>query len=119
MTTHPRFDDEELWAHLRSLDLCVLPYAFGTHSGWLEACVDVGTAVLVPDIGYYSEQHGHLAYSRAADGAVDPVQLAAVLNQLRREPALATPARPDRREQRRQIARAHQRIYREALIEAG
>ena len=115
--THPRFDDAELWGHLRSLDLCVLPYAFGTHSGWLEACVDVGTGVLAPDIGYYSQQHGHPAYSRAVDGAVDPVHFSAVLGRLRKEPALTTPATPNRREQRRQIALAHERIYREALIE--
>jgi hypothetical protein len=36
---------------------------------------------------------------------------------LRKEPALTTPATPNRREQRRQIALAHERIYREALIE--
>ena len=119
VSTHPRFDDEELWEHLRSLDLCVLPYAFGTHSGWLEACVDVGTGVLVPDIGYYSEQHGHPVFARTSDGVVDRAQFADVLGRLRAEPALATPARPDRREQRRRITLAHERIYREALIEVG
>lgn len=116
--THPRLTDAQLWNHLHSLDLSVLPYAFGTHSGWLEACVDVGSAVLVPDIGHYAEQHGHPTYPRAADGAVDPAGFAAALHRIRRDPALATPPRPDRRAQRRRIADAHERIYRSALATA-
>ena len=113
--THPRLTDDKLWEHLHSLDLSVLPYAFGTHSGWLEACVDVGSGVLVPDIGHYTEQHGHPAFPRAADGSVDPARFADVLGRVRREPALATPPRPDRRAQRRRIADTHERIYRSAL----
>ncbi len=116
---HPRLTDAQLWTHLHSLDLSVLPYAFGTHSGWLEACVDVGTAVLVPDIGHYAEQHGHPTFPRAADGAVDPAGFAAVLRRIRRDPALATPPKPDRRAQRRHIADAHVRIYRSAVATAG
>ena len=34
----------------------VLPYRFGTHSGWLEACYDLGTAVVAPTCGFYAEQ---------------------------------------------------------------
>ena len=34
--------DDELWDYLQSLDVSVLPYRFGTHSGWLEACHDLG-----------------------------------------------------------------------------
>ena len=34
----------------------MLPYRFGTHSGWLEACYDLGTPVLAPDCGFYAEQ---------------------------------------------------------------
>ena len=113
--THPMFTDQQLWNHLHALDLCVLPYAFGTHSGWLEACVDVGTGVLAPDIGYYAEQHGHPTFSRAPDGAVDPAGFGAVLNRLHREPALASPPAPDRRAQRRRISAAHERIYRSVL----
>jgi len=116
--THPRLSDAELWNHLHSLDLSVLPYAFGTHSGWLEACVDVGSAVLVPDIGHYAEQHGHPTFPRAADGAVDPAGFAAVLRRIRRDPALATPPKPDRCAQRRRIADAHERIYRSAVATA-
>lgn len=114
--THPRFTDDQLLDHLHQLDLSVLPYAFGTHSGWLEACVDVGTAVLVPDIGYYAQQHGHPAFARTATG-VDAEQFAAVLARVRRDPPAARPPRPDRRKQRRDIAAAHERIYRSALAQ--
>jgi hypothetical protein len=114
--THPRYTDEQLLDHLHELDLSVLPYGFGTHSGWLEACVDVGTAVLVPDIGYYAQQHGHPSFARTADG-VDAGPFAAVLARVRRDPSVARPPRPDRRVQRRDIAAAHERIYRAALAQ--
>ena len=32
----------------QSLDVSVLPYRFGTHSGWLEACYDLGTTCSRP-----------------------------------------------------------------------
>lgn len=113
--THPRLTDAQLWTHLHSLDLVVLPYRFGTHSGWLEACVDVGTAVLVPATGHYTDQHGHPAYDRSPDGSVDPAAFTALLEQIRARPAVATPAAPDRRAQRARIAKAHERTYRAAL----
>ena len=34
----------------------MLPYRFGTHSGWLEACFDLGTAVIAPSCGFYGQQ---------------------------------------------------------------
>ena len=117
VSTHPRFTDHELWEHLRALDLCVLPYGFGSHSGWLEACVDVGTGVLVPDIGFYAEQHGHPRFPRTTDGIVDPGHFAEALHRLRRYPASAVPPRPDRRSQRQLIATAHRRIYLSALAD--
>jgi hypothetical protein len=53
---HPYFTDDELWDCLSSVSVSVLPYRFGTHSGWLEACFDLGTAAVVPTCGFYSEQ---------------------------------------------------------------
>ena len=37
---HPRFTDAELIEYLTDVDVVVLPYRFGTHSGWAEACYD-------------------------------------------------------------------------------
>lgn len=55
---HRRFDDDELVEYLNDVDVVVLPYRFGTHSGWVEACHDAGTTVLTPDCGFFTEQHG-------------------------------------------------------------
>lgn len=48
--------DEALRVELTRLSVSVMVNRFGTHSGWLEACRDVGTAVVAPDCGYYADQ---------------------------------------------------------------
>ena len=115
VSVHPMFTDDELWGYLAALDLYVLPYRFGTHSGWLEACVDLGTAVLVPDVGFYAEQHGHPRYPRASDGAIDQQVFTELLHRAHDDRAFAAPTRPDRIAQRTEIAAAHHSIYRSAL----
>jgi hypothetical protein len=115
VSVHNRFTDDQLQDYLSGLDLCVLAYRFGTHSGWLEACVDVGTGVLVPSTGFYAEQHGHPSFPRSATGVIDQPGFTAVLRQITKDRRLATPPRPDRLDQRRQIAADHERIYRRAL----
>ena len=62
LAVHDRRSDAELWEHLRGLDLAVLPYAFGTHSGWVEACHDLGTTVLAPRTGHWVEQQPMLTF---------------------------------------------------------
>jgi hypothetical protein len=57
LVEHERLDDAELYRMLGGLDVCVLPYRHGTHSGWLEMCWDLGTAVVAPRVGFYAEQH--------------------------------------------------------------
>ncbi len=64
---HDYFSDEDLWSYLASLDLSVLPYTFGTHSGWLEACRDLQTTVLAPSCGYYADQGPILSYTNDGD----------------------------------------------------
>lgn len=59
---HQYFSDAELWEYLMGLSVSILPYRFGTHSGWLEACHDLGTAVIVPSCGYYAEQQDCQVY---------------------------------------------------------
>ncbi|MFJ3223501.1 glycosyltransferase [Streptomyces sp. NPDC086783] len=111
---HDYFDDAELWRYLRSLDLSVLPYAFGTHSGWLEACHDLGTAVAVSDRGHYAEQRPCHTY-RMTDEGPDPVSLrAAVEAAYRGRPApRADPAA--RGAERRAVAAAHRALYEDLL----
>ena len=64
---HDYLSDDELWDYLAGLDVSVLPYRFGTHSGWLEACRDLGTTVVVPDCGYFADQGPVLTYAMGED----------------------------------------------------
>ncbi|WP_304105980.1 hypothetical protein [Mycolicibacterium bacteremicum] len=59
---HPRFTDDELADYLAEIDVMVLPYRFGTHSGWAEACFDAGVCAVVPDCGYLAQQHDFPVY---------------------------------------------------------
>ena len=75
---HDYFSDDELWDYLNALDVSVLPYRFGTHSGWLEACFDLGTAVVAPSCGFYAEQRPCLTY-RHDETRLDAGSLAAAV----------------------------------------
>lgn len=75
LRVHDCFSDAELWAYLESLDVSVLPYRFGTHSGWLEACFNLGTTVIAPSCGYFAEQHPCLSY-RHDEAGLDASSLA-------------------------------------------
>ncbi len=109
---HDRFTDDELFDHLAALDLCILPYRFGTHSGWLETCVDVGTAALVPDVGHYREQHGHPVYRWPGSGTGTQTHLSDLVRAVHAGELGALPRRPDRHHQRRGVAAAHRDVYR-------
>jgi glycosyltransferase involved in cell wall biosynthesis len=111
---HDFLPDDELWDYLESLDVSVLPYRFGTHSGWLEACRDLGTAVVAPDCGYYREQGPVFRYVNDEAG-LDAVSLVAAV----RQAFDARPAEPvsvdERMRQRQAVADAHARLYRDLL----
>ena len=72
---HDYFSDDELWEYLNAIDVSVLPYRFGTHSGWLEACFDLGTAVVAPSCGFYAEQRPCVTYRHDETG-LDAASLA-------------------------------------------
>ena len=65
---HGYFSDPELYDYLAALDVAILPYRFGTHSGWLEACRDLGTAVVAPDCGCYAAQGPVFTFHCDEDG---------------------------------------------------
>lgn len=111
---HPPFDDDELWDYLSALDVSVLPYRFGTHSGWSEACHDLGTAVVAPDCGFYAEQAPCLLYGHD-EVRLDTASLtAAVRSACSAGPApRADPA--ERTAQRAEIAAMHVAVYRAVL----
>ncbi|GAA1094723.1 glycosyltransferase family 1 protein [Pseudonocardia alni] len=114
LRVHPPFDDDALHTYLQELDVSVLPYRWGTHSGWLEACHDLGTTALVPDVGHFREQAPCLTYTLTDDGP-DRASLGAAV-------ALAHRTRPtwrvdpgDRERRRAEVADAHAREYRRVL----
>ncbi|MCW2757400.1 MAG: hypothetical protein JWO46_1146, partial [Nocardioidaceae bacterium] len=111
---HDFFSDADLWEYLSSLDVSVLPYRFGTHSGWLEACRDLGTTVLAPDCGFYADQGPVVGY-RHDESGLDTVSLAAAVHAAHDDGPVppATPA--ERRAQRVAIAGAHEALYLELL----
>jgi hypothetical protein len=110
---HPYFSEDELWRYLSSLSVSVLPYRFGTHSGWLEACFDLGTAVIAPSCGFYGEQRACEVFGFDEQG-FDRASLRAALDRAYR----ARPPRASwagRMRERREVARAHRQIYERAL----
>ncbi|MET8291297.1 glycosyltransferase family 1 protein [Streptomyces sp. NPDC005132] len=109
------FDDEKLWDYLTSLDLSVLPYTFGTHSGWLEACHDLGTAVAAPDCGFYAEQRPCLTYGHNQQAGLNEGSLReAVQTAYENRPASRATAKY-RIGERAQLAAAHRALYSSVL----
>lgn len=107
---HDFLPDEKLWAYLSSLDVSVLPYRFGTHSGWLEACRDLGTTVVAPTCGYFAEQGPVLSYVHD-ETTYDADSLAAALRQAYETRPHVAASVQGRRLQRREIADVHEAIY--------
>lgn len=111
----PRLSDEQLWGYLGGLDVSVLPYAWGTHSGWVEACRDLGTWALAPRVGHLAEQGGVLTWGPA--DAPPPVGRLVAL--LRRAASSLPPRvfRAEREAQRALVAARHDDVY--AAVLAG
>ncbi|MFE1788349.1 glycosyltransferase family 1 protein [Streptomyces sp. NPDC059525] len=114
LRVHDYFDDDALWEYLSSLDLSVLPYTFGTHSGWLEACYDLGTAVAVPDCGYYAEQRPCHLYRHGPDGLDVRSLEVAVRQAYAHRPAPRANPRA-RKGERNALAAAHRALYERCL----
>ena len=115
---HDYLDDAELHAQLVALDVSVLPYRFGTHSGWLEMCRDLGTDVLAPDLGHYADQGPVDVYRHGPDGAVDVPSLVAALAAVRDRGPRPPISVEERRRQRQEVAAAHDAVYARAVERA-
>lgn len=141
LRVHDFYTDAELFDYLSGLHTSLLPYRFGTHSGWMEAAHDLGTTVIAPDVGCYRSQGADFLY-RWHDGHLDTSSLRRAVHAAAEQatagqsasplptPARATSAGPIakpwlapspasrvrwRREQRLQIAAAHAEVYATAL----
>lgn len=114
---HDHLPDDALWEHLAALDVAVLPYRFGTHSGWLEACRDLGTDVVAPAVGHYAEQGPIDSFELGEPGDHDALvaSLSSALGA-----SVARGSRPpagvrERRLQRAAVAAAHDEVYARAV----
>lgn len=108
---HDYLSDEDLWAYLASLDVSVLPYRFGTHSGWLEACRDLGTTVVAPSCGFFAEQGPVLGYVHDEERYDAESLASAVRIAHQHRPQLGVTV-AERRAQRAAVAGAHEALYR-------
>ncbi|WP_375492068.1 glycosyltransferase [uncultured Jatrophihabitans sp.] len=109
-----RMSPRELVDYVAAAHAWVLPYRFGTHSGWVELGRDLGTHVVAPDCGHYAGQWDDVVtYVGNERHGLDQDSLAAAVRHVCRRP----PARPADREQReaeRDVVRAmHDAVYRQ------
>jgi hypothetical protein len=115
---HPYFSEEQLWKYLASLTVSVLPYRFGTHSGWLEACYDLGTAVIAPSCGHYRQQQPCEVFDFAENRFdEDSLRLGVTRTYERWKAGIPAPRATwtQRWSERKQLAQNHLRLY-EAVI---
>jgi beta-1,4-mannosyltransferase len=108
------FSDSQLCDYLAGLDASVLPYRFGTHSSWLEACRDVGTAVVAPSSGYFADQASVFAFGMDDAGLDEDSLVDAIRRAYEQSPVEAVTVE-DRLEQRQQLAAAHAQLYLDVL----
>ena len=104
---------DELNALVAAAHAVVLPYRFGTHSGWAELARDVGTHVIAPDGGHVAGQWDRVAtYVHNETLGLDGADLARVVSRVCGQPA-PDPADRTAREVERDLARAaHDVLYR-------
>ena len=114
LQVHDCYSDAELWDYLQGLDVSVLPYRFGTHSGWLEACFDLGTSVIAPDCGFFADQRPCLSYGHDERRLDRPSLEAAVRVAYEDRPQWRANV-DDRRREREDVAAAHHSIYAQLL----
>ena len=63
LRVHRPFTESQLWDHLFSLDVSVVPGLHGSHSIWPEACADLGTQALLPAGTHAAAQRPCLVYA--------------------------------------------------------
>ncbi|SEC91349.1 Glycosyl transferases group 1 [Nocardioides exalbidus] len=117
LRVHDFMSDDDLYAYLASLDVSVLPYRFGTHSGWLEACRDVGTTVVAPDCGYYADQGAVFGFHNEGLDA-DGSSLRDALEDAVAHPGWGAVTVEERRDQRADVADFHAELY-TSLVRPG
>jgi hypothetical protein len=103
----------EGWAaELQQLHVAVLAERCGGHSRDLEICRDVGTRVVVPSCGWFTEQWSDVVtYGDDEDGELDDVSLTAAVAAALTRPSPRPADRAWREEQRAAVQRVHAQVY--------
>ena len=113
LSVHERWRDDELISHLSRAHACVLPYRFGSHSGLLELCRDVGTRVIAPSCGFYRGQWDDVvSYTNDERVGFDPLSLTVAVEGALRTPAPSPADRSARLAQRAHLRADHELLYR-------
>jgi glycosyltransferase involved in cell wall biosynthesis len=116
LVTHSRFNDLQFEQYLRRAHVTVLPYRWGTHSGWLELARDLGTRVVAPDCGYYPDQWSDVVtYGNNETTGLDPASLAAAVASALQTSPPPPAERSVRLAELTAVRRAHAKIYRQVL----
>jgi hypothetical protein len=120
---HRYCSDAELWNFLLSVDSIVLPYRFGTHSGFLEACRDLGTGVVAPSCGGYQAQGAQQIFASDERDGVDQQSVIDAVIAARDQGRPAPLTESYRRIQQARVADAYydvlQRAVRRATVPEG
>ena len=124
VATHPhlhgviraRGSDAELVAELLDLDVSLLPYRHGTHSGWAELCWDLGLSLVGRPVGHLADQHADLGWYWPVADLENPAALARAIERAAAGTRNDRPARIARRRRLRalrayRIAEAHRALY--------
>ena len=116
LAVHERLTDADLIQRLADACAVVLPYRFGTHSGWVELARDVGTRAIVPSCGHYAQQWCEVVeYVNDELRGLDPASLRDAVISAVQQPRPIPADHGERLAVRDQIRAAHEVIYRRAL----
>lgn len=116
-----RLSDAAVERWIAQLDLFVLPYRHGTHSGWVELCWDLATPVAGTPVGSVGAQHPSDFLEIDLDR---PATLVAAVDEARhrRSPRRGDEVqrrRRDRVAEREAVRDAHTVLYRDAVDQAA
>jgi GT2 family glycosyltransferase len=116
LEVHERLTDDELRDFLDRSHAIVLPYRFGTHSGWVELARDSGTHVVAPSCGHYASQWSDVvSYQNDERRGLSTTSLQAAVRTVAGRPPAAAAERAERIGDRARIRAAHEVIYRQVM----
>jgi GT2 family glycosyltransferase len=110
----PYLPEDALLASVAATRVLVLPYRFGTHSGWVELARDLGTRVVAPDCGSYPAQNPDVVvYGNNERDGLDADSLASAVRRACEQDAPAPARRAARLAQRDLVRAFHDQLYRD------